>query len=112
MSERFDRLPKWAQGEIQRLRADLENYKAQVAVLDTGEGDVIIDPYAHFRKEGTSLRFPRTMDVAFQIDGNSSYGRINLRIDDKNRLRIQAGRGVRILPCASNSFEIELSDDY
>ena len=102
MEKNFERLPKWAQLEIQVMKkriAYLENQLAQV--MGYKETNTFIS-------EGLSSKpLPNNSVIEFAVDSNSKAtvyvngNVININTDSRN------GKRMVILPIASNCFEIK-----
>jgi len=96
---KFDKLPKWAQREIERLQRDLEHAKARLA---TGPEDsrVFADPYNDTPRP---LGHDTTIDFRFS---DSWHDRLTVRIEG-NGVRLMGGSRLVITPEASNVVHIE-----
>jgi len=94
--EKFDRLPKWARMEINRLSGDLENYKQKVAQISgKEETNVYCEGYATPR-----INLPKNSHVTFDIvDGLISAN----VVDGELRVYGQSRWPLLVLPRASNS---------
>lgn len=97
--DRRQRLPKWAQQELQRLERDLAYAKARLA-QGPEDSRVIADPYSDP---------PRPLGSDTSIDfrfGDGWSDRINVRIDDGG-IRVMGGSRLVVTPEASNVIRIE-----
>lgn len=99
-------LPKWAQAHIRQLVMELEHAQAQLRQIEGKEETNV------FLRDGIDKKpLPRNANIYFQIEGRMEYeGYISCRLKDPTTLYIQAGRGIRLLPEASNAFGIKLED--
>jgi hypothetical protein len=96
--EQFDRLPKWAQQEIQCLTRDLRYVSAQLVKTHAGDTDVFI-------RDGLDLKpLPPGSDIIFKR-GGIEFG---VRLRDDNALDVRSHRDcVAVRPQASNSIYVE-----
>lgn len=99
-SQRFDRLPKWAQTRINTLEANLVGVQAKLSAGPT-DSDTFADPYSSApRPLGTGTR------IEFRFYAGPGGSLIAHLID--GRLRIQGGDRITILPSHSNTIDIEM----
>jgi hypothetical protein len=101
-SEKFDRLPRHAQYEIQRLARDLADAQSRLAA-GPEDSDTFADPYNTTPRplgKGTTVRF----------GGAGSDGTFVVKYQD-GELEVTAGTGGKrlvIIPRISNSFAATL----
>lgn len=95
---RFERLPKWAQQEIERLERDLAYAKERLAEGDS-ESRVFADPYADPPRP---LGYDTAVEFRF---GDHWSDKIHIRIDGDG-LKVMGGSRLSITPEAANVVRI------
>ena len=101
--EKFDRLPKWAQMEINRLSGDLENYKEKVAQI-SGEEETIVYCEGYVTPK---INLPNNSHIVFEIDGGSISANV---VDGELRVYGQSPGPLLVLPRASNSVYLKFGE--
>lgn len=109
---REDKLPRWAQEQLQKLRREVEDLNswksnANIVLRET------IDPEQHggsnvtFSNGGMEeeIPLPRHSRVTWSF-GPGTYNEIQAHIDSVGRLVLQAGRTLVIQPRATNLIEV------
>lgn len=106
--EQLEKLPKWAQNEINRLEADLKHYKERSEQIE-GSADTNT-----FLQEGLSSRpLPHHARIEFCLGEHNQHkasvyvtknGYIDINCDSR------MAKGTYIRPRASNAFEIHFFD--
>jgi hypothetical protein len=102
----IERLPKWAQNEISRLRVDLESTQAKLATaIGEAPSNIKVNPYHHPEDDKPRAYLPDSETVRYEL-GN---GEIDVRLRD-GMLEIQAMANPRIeltvRPRAANTLWI------
>lgn len=105
-AERFDRLPKWAQSEITRLKSNVNYWKAK-ATAGPDDSDTFV-----WNGLGDMTPLGDSPTVAFypkSIQRGGIESGFHARIDGK-RLRVTSPGAEMVLihPSASNSFYVEV----
>ena len=86
---RIERLPKWAQSEIQVLRRNLKASREELsAALGSKETSVEVEPYRHLDGQPRCFLEPRTT-VRFTLSG----GEIDVRLRDGRLELMSCNRG-------------------
>jgi hypothetical protein len=97
------KLPKWAQREISRLTRDLVANKAKLA-QGPENSNVFADPYSDAPRP-----LGRDTSISFRLtDEDRRSNRVIVRMDG-DKLVIQGGDSLSILPRASNSFYVRIA---
>ena len=109
MTEKIERpldgLPKWAQQEITRLRADNEAMAARLAA-GPSDSDVFADPYSDVRRplgRGTMIQFGDIENGAWNVELKRGILEIHFQ-----SLRYS---GLAILPSSSSLIRIAQADE-
>lgn len=111
---REDKLPKWAQIELGRLRADLERAEARAQEMAGGTdavdvAEVVADPHAK-----APLVLPRGVTVRFNVRPGEWNGYVDVRLVGDRRggrwLDVQGADAVAAFPEASNRLQIAVRD--
>jgi hypothetical protein len=90
------RLPKWAQNEITRLRADLE-YNEKKLAAGPADSLVFADPYSDT---------PRPLGNPTVEFGTERGRRFRVRLDADGLLEVSSDEGLKIQPRASNVIRL------
>jgi hypothetical protein len=113
VDEREQRLPKWAQKELESLRRQVRNAEraAEEARLATSpdESDTIIDRYTEGPiglGKGARVRF---LPEGHEGDGWHHHNYLEVRVEDGG-IQVHAGGQLSILPRVSNSVQIKVVD--
>ena len=93
------KLPKWAQIELNRLRRDVENYRAQIEQMDTNAQSNVT--------WSTGLDDEHTLPTNARITFHTENGRIMAYLY-KDQLEINGSYAVVVSPKASNAFVIKI----
>lgn len=111
--EQFERLPKYARYEIQRLRIDVEHYRDVLAEMDAGQSDTKIARY-----NDDDIYLPSGSRISFYGDDGvihvtvKQYGHGQ---NEKGYTVIEAtsaamGQGIKIEPLSSNMVRLGTID--
>lgn len=101
--EQFDKLPKYAQEHIRILSMRLDEARNQLdEYLEKYPGypKVVVNAYSDYKNE-----LPGDTIVKFALGDRRSY---SVRLYEDNRLVVRAMEEVNIIPCAANTFEVEM----
>lgn len=108
---REQKLPKWAQDELRRLRMRNDEYKSMLAPPLAEYTDTFYDPHwNHEDLESEGRPLPPGAIVRFKL-GDHWEQYIDCKVDrfrpgDAPFLSVRAGRGLTITPSSSNHVEI------
>lgn len=107
MSEREAKLPKWAQDELFVLRQQIETLGAQLRIAkleasDEASGMVAVEVGLD------QIALPDRARVVFNLPG----GRVSCMIRDKVFLDLNSYGMIAVLPRASNSAYVAVSNDW
>ncbi len=105
--EQIDRLPKWAQRELQHLEYEAAGLKRRVAELENGEDDT-----GTRARAGSSLAWyplPRHQHYEFDLDGDHNKVQVFVRDEHGERsLEINSVYGaLEIQPRSSNLIRVK-----
>lgn len=105
--QQFERLPKWAQIEISRLKRDLKFHQEEHLRIASGgilesETNTQADPYADIPQ-----RLPNNTTIAFRLEDGTRNGVVRARVAN-GRLNINGDTGISIRPNSSNDITIGL----
>ena len=105
-SDAISRLPKWAQNEVSRLRADVEYYKKQLAAV-VGETKTIIEVDPPYSREDHPRKYlPERAQIEFTLPS----GKITVSLRDSLvHLYTDHGR-IALYPVASNVAYVGISE--
>lgn len=111
--DRIEKLPKWAQDEISRLRRDLE-YVQTALHHATGEAPedsrLILHPYSDLKR--IPIEDSTVLHAQF-APGHEQF--LQVRIEDDRRhgpgLLIHSGRGLSVRPRSSNVVFVAVDGD-
>jgi len=102
-NDKFFKLPKYAQNEINKLRNDVEYYKKKVNQI---EGKEETNVYLTEGRIDNARPLPKNSQVMFVIKPEEKlYQQIEVRIRE-GRLEVSGYRTLRIEPRASNVIHI------
>lgn len=91
--QQFARLPRWAQAELRKLRADVEYLESQLAEIQNADG-----PVSHIDFLNPPVGIPEYNTVVFQL----ATDKIDVSLRD-GKVRISArNETIRIAPGGTN----------
>ena len=98
----IQRLPKWAQLEISKLKDDLNYYKQQLAEFN-GESDTNVFISAHPKYQP----LPKNSRIVMKIDEETSFTFCVKGSAVEVTARTDHNKSLCILPCVSNGIKLE-----
>lgn len=104
----FDRLPKWAKIEMQRLQRNLKFHQEEHLRIATGgilekDTNTLVDPYADIPQ-----MLEANSTVAFRLGEDWRHGVVRVRISRDGTLNVNGDHGLLIRPNSSNDIQIGL----
>lgn len=104
-NEREAKLPRWAQAELRRLRAQVETLERSSAELraEVGDTDVHVLNY-----ERANQPLPKNARIEFRL--GDRYDQVIQVARDDDTVRISGHRGICVIPVVSNVVAVRLRD--
>lgn len=106
------KLPKWAQTELSRLRADLRHFSARLYEMVSGGGESnVILPY--FLSDLKDQALPKDTRVQFKLPYSrrpTDGGYVEVRHNQHGFIEIHGSHPIDVEPTSGNAINVKLRD--
>lgn len=100
-NEQFNKLPKFARDEINKLRADLERADKQLREISNPDAQIVFDDWPNGRRIGLGSG----ESVSFHLVAGQKHPYVEVSIRD-GALKVLCDSGLSISPEATNAISI------